>query len=212
MAQAPVIERTDDACFPKLGAAYEAYNAKGKNGLIEYMYTDYLTGTQPGIYCYTLNGTDASESIVIGTWLGDPTGVPGQAAFTIPLSLGITNKTDIDFPITGWNYYYNNAEDLCCGPEKAWLYCAPGLLDGCGTLPTYSYTNQTNVGSIFSADGEKGDGRIFCACEIGEDTSAPFDVDEGVVKQVIAEATSGRDQLALVPVALVAILLFTILP
>jgi len=75
MAQAPVIERTDDACFPKLGAAYEAYNAKGKNGLIEYLYTDYLTGTQPGLYCYTLNGTDASESIVIGTYLGDPTGI-----------------------------------------------------------------------------------------------------------------------------------------
>ena len=211
MAQAPVIERTDDACFPKLGAAYQIYNAKGKNGLIEYLYTDYLTGTQPGLYCYTLNGTDASESIIIGTYLGDPTGVPGKAVFTIPLSLGLT-RAQGDIPLTGWNYYYNNAEDLCCGPEKAWLYCSPGKLDGCGTLPTYSYTNQTNVGSIFSADGEKGDGTILCACELGEDTSVPFDVDKGIVKQVIAEATSGRDQLALVPVALVATLLFTILP
>jgi len=61
MAQAPVIERTDDACFPKLGAAYEAYNAKGKNGLIEYLYTDYLTGTQPGLYCYTLNQTEEEK-------------------------------------------------------------------------------------------------------------------------------------------------------
>jgi len=211
MAQAPVIERTDDACFPKLGAAYEAYDAKGKNGLIEYLYTDYLTGTQPGLYCYTLNGTDASESLVVGTFFGNPTAVPGQVSLDVSLSLNKT-RADSDFALGGWDYYYNNAEDLCCGPEKAWLYCSPGKRGGCGTLPTYSYTNQTNVGSIFSADGEKGDGTIFCACELGEDTSAPFDVDKGIVKQVIAEATSGRDQLALVPVALVAILLFTILP
>jgi hypothetical protein len=212
MAQAPLIERTDDACFLKMSAAYEAYEAKGKNGLIEYLYTDYLNGVKPGVYCYAVNGTDASESLVIGTFFGNPTAVPGQVSLDVSLSLNKT-RADSDFALGGWEYYYNNAADLCCGPEKAWLYCSPVLrVDGCGTLPTYSYTNQTNVGSIFSSGGEKGDGTILCACQLGGDTSAPFSVDKGVVQQVIAEATAGSDQLAFAPVALMAAVLFAMLP
>ena len=67
-------------------------------------------------------------------------------------------------------------------------------VDGCGTTPTYTYTNQTNIGSIFSSDGEKGDGTILCACELGGDTSTPFKIDREVVERVIADATSGGDQ------------------
>jgi len=189
----------DDACFPKMRAAYEAYAAKGKNGLIEYLYTDYLTGTSPGVYCYTLNGTDASESLVVGTYFGNPTAVPGEVSLDVSLSLNKTRE-DSDFALGGWNYYYDNAADLCCGPDKAWLYCSPVLrVDGCSTSPTYSYINQTNVASIFSSGGEKGDGTILCACQLGANTSTPFSVDKGVVQQVIAEATSGSDQLAFAP-------------
>jgi len=86
LAQGP----TNDPCYPKMRSAYEAYTTKGKNGLIEYLYTDYMTGTKPGVYCYSVNGTDPSESIVVGTFYGNPTAVPGQVSFSVSASL---NKT-----------------------------------------------------------------------------------------------------------------------
>jgi hypothetical protein len=198
----------EDACFPKMRSAYEAYVTGGKNGLIEYLYTDYLTGTKPGVYCYAVNGTDASESIVIGTYFGKPTAVPGQVSFDVSRSLNKTRE-ESDFALAGWSNYYDNAGELCCGPDKSWLYCSPVLrVDGCTTTPTYTYTNQTNVGSIFSSGGETGDGTIFCACQLAEDTSAPFSVDGELVQQVIADATSGGDRLALASGVLAAAMSF----
>ncbi len=200
----------DDACFPKMRSAYDAYTSNGKNGLIEYLYTDYLTGTKPGVYCYSVNGTDASESLVIGTYFGKPTAVPGEVSFDVSRSLNKT-RAESDFALGGWSDYYKNSAELCCGPDKFWFYCSPVLrVEGCSTTPKYVYTNETNIGSIFSSDGEEGDGTILCACQLAEDTSAPFSIDREVVQQVIADASGGR-RLAFASAGLAAALSFVAL-
>ena len=206
-AEAPA---ADDMCYTKMRSAYQAYTSKGKPGLIDYLYTDYLDGSEPGVYCYAVNGTDASESIVIGTWFGKPTAVPGQVSFSVSASLNKT-RAESDFALGGWNNYYDDAENLCCGPDKAWLYCSPVLkVDGCGTDPKYTYTNETNLGAIFNADGEKGDGTIFCGCQflLGEEAT-PFGADPETVQRVLADVrgASGGDRVAFASAALAGAIL-----
>ena len=174
----------EGVCDSKIRSAYEAYTSKGKPGLINYLYTDYLTGSTPGVYCYAVNGTDTTESIAIGSYLGTPTAVPGETVMSVADSMG-ASKAEVANVTAGWAKYYDDAENLCCGRDKAWVYCSPQV-GGCDATPTYTYTNQTQVGALLSSDGETGDGTIFCGCELGQE-AAPFDVDRETVQRVLAD-------------------------
>lgn len=188
------IEPIDDLCFTKLEEAYNAYTSKGRDGLIENLYTDYLNGTKPGVYCYKLDPVDPVESITIGTYFGKPTAFPGQVSMSVSASLNKTRE-EAEFALNGWTSYYEEASQLCCGPEKMFYYCSPVIAtEGCGTTPTYTYTNQTNLGMIVSNDADKGDGKIFCACQLFEDPTQPFNVDKEGVLKTITEAQDALKQ------------------
>ena len=78
-------------------------------------------------------------------------------------------------------------------------------VDGCGTAPTYEFTNQTNVAAMFSSDGEKGDGSILCGCQLLKgDEPTPFAVDTELVQQVIQEYSSDAVRLVGMLTVLVA--------
>lgn len=187
---------TQDLCFARLEEAYNAYNSKGKNGLIENIYTTYLYGTQPGIYCYKLDPVEPVESIVVGTYYGKPTAVPGQVSMSVSASLNKTRE-EAETAENGWTEYYKDASQLCCGPEKMFYYCSPVLPnrpEGCGTTPTYTYTNQTNVGMLVSDDSDDADGKIFCACQLFEDPTQAFNINKEVVLKTITDAQDALEQ------------------
>jgi hypothetical protein len=187
---------TQDLCFPRLEEAYNAYNSKGINGLIDNLYTTYLYGTKPGIYCYKLDPVDPVESIVVGTWFGQPTAVPGQVSMSVSASLNKTRE-EASTALNGWAGYYKEASQLCCGPEKIFYYCSPvspNRPEGCETTPTYTYTNQTNVGMIVSDDADDADGKIFCACQLFENQTQSFNINEEVVLKTITDAQDALKQ------------------
>lgn len=188
------IQRSEDLCFPRLEEAYNAYTSKGRNGLIENLYTHYLNGTKPGVYCYTLDPVDPVESIVIGTWFGKPTATPGQVSMSVSASLNKTRE-EAEFAQNGWVEYYNDAAELCCGPTKAFYYCSPIIAtEGCGTQPKYVYTNETNVGMIVSNDADEEDGKIFCACQLFEDSTQSFNINKEGVLKTISDAQNALKQ------------------
>ena len=187
---------TQDMCFTRLEEAYNAYNSKGLNGLIENLYTTYLYGTKPGVYCYKLDPVDPVESIVIGTWFGKPTAIPGQVSMSVSASLN-KSREEAEFALNGWTGYYKEASQLCCGTEKVFYYCSPVIPnrpEGCGTTPTYTYTNQTNLGMIVSDDVDDADGKIFCACQLFEDPTQSFTINEEVVLKTITDAQDALKQ------------------
>lgn len=196
LAQAPVIEPNDDACFAKVAAAYEAYKNNGLRGnedsLIPHLYKEYLNGTLPGLFCYQVDVEDVAESIVVGTYLG---GIPGEN------QLAAENKTqeELEDANGAWPGYISD-ENLCCGPEKSFYYCSPILgksrnITACSQEPQYTSKDATTLATRFS-DGTGEDRAIFCGCVMDQDTTEAItlknNLDPVEIEKVIQQySTSG---------------------
>ena len=174
-ASAQVLEPTDDLCFAKIAAAYDAYKTNGLKGnadsLIPHLYSDYTKNVRPGIFCYRVNSTDIPRSTVVGTYLG---GLPGETMYEAENK---GNKTKTDEQLIGdngaWTDYVGDP-NLCCGPERSFFYCSPRIGDaqnikGCSQTPQYKYVpsgepgTTTTLGTMFNNTASE-DGAIFCGC------------------------------------------------
>ena len=202
MAQAPVIERTDDACFARMDAAYDAYKNNGLRGspdsLIPHLYK-LLEGNLPGVFCYQVNTEDVPSSVVVGTYLG---GRPGETMFEgESRSAEPQTPEQLEEQNGAWAGYVSD-ENLCCGPEKSFYYCSPRLgrlqnITDCIQEPRYAYEgpgrpSQTTTLAVVFSDGSGADGSIFCGCVLDRNTTNPIasvasipdpKVIEGIIQQ-----------------------------
>ena len=222
-AQSPAIERTDDACFRKLDAAYDAYKSNGLRGnpgsLTPHIYDSYLTDTGSGVFCYHVP-TDPQklpDARVIGTyWNG---ALPGEKIFDTSRKTNPNQTYEqavASFSI--WSSDYAQKEN-CCGPEKAFYFCSRVMqkelnIPDCSQKPSYEYVPApesgavTTVGMVLNNEvTDEGDEQgIYCACVLngfGNPANQALRLDEAAIKQVIQEySTSGAERVVGVLVAL----------
>ena len=227
-SMAQPIETTEDACFRKLTAAYDAYKKNGRMGnpgsLIPHIYGSYLSDTGSGVFCYDVPTDDqkAPDARVIGTfWNG---ALPGETI------LATSRKTNPNqtyeqaaASFSSWSNYYAQEEN-CCGPEQAFYYCSAVMakqlnVTECSQKPTYEYVPApepsavTTIGMVFNNEvTDEGEQGIFCGCVLngkGGLAKALDDggLDEAAIRRVVQEysvpAASGAERV--VGVVLVAL-------
>ena len=225
----PPIQPTDDRCFTKMGAAYEAYRNNGvrgnANSLIPHIYSDYLNNTGSGVFCYDVR-TDPNkvpDATVVATYFNG--GVPGDTFLEV--SNAGTVKTTAEQIVASdgaWAEYVQ--DENCCGPKKAFYYCSLYLgkmlnITGCSDEPQYEYVPVgengavTTLGTIFRTDvTDEGKGGIFCGCVLnaggGPDAATKtvaesLGLDQATIRQIIEEnsvAQSGAERVVGMLVAL----------